>query len=46
MSKYLLSKDLDEILCIELVNSDLSREGFLPPTSIKNALKKIGVPIS
>jgi hypothetical protein len=46
MSKYLVSKDLDEILCIEFVNSDQPREGFLPSSAIKNALKKIGIPIS
>jgi hypothetical protein len=46
MSKYLVSKDLDEILCMELVNRDQPREGFLSLAHIKAALKKIGIPVS
>jgi len=46
MSKYLTAKDLDEILCIELINRDVTREGYLSSVTIKEALKKIGIPIS
>jgi hypothetical protein len=46
MSKYLMAKDLDEIMCIELVNKDQAREGFLSSTGIRDSLKKIGIPVS
>jgi hypothetical protein len=46
MGKYLLSKDLDEFLCGELVNRDQARCGFLSKDDIKAAVKRVGIPIS
>ena len=46
MGKYLLAKDLDELLCGELVNKDQARSGYLSKDDIKASIKRVGIPIS
>ena len=46
MGKYLLAKDLDELLCGEFVNKDQAKSGYLSKDDIKASIKRVGIPIS
>ncbi len=46
MGKYCLQKDLDEFLCGELVIRDPQKTSFLSKIKLKEAIKRVGIPIS
>lgn len=46
MGKYLRAKDLDELLCGELIMKDELKRGYLSKEQIKDSVSRIGIPIS
>lgn len=46
MGKYCVQKDLDELLCGELVLRDSSKTSYLSRAQLKEAIKRVGIPVS
>lgn len=46
MGNYCVQKDLDELLCGELVLRDSNKTSYLNRAQLKEAIKRVGIPIS